>query len=450
MAKPVILFGRDARRIFRTVAAGVAVLAVAGCATYGNSIAVVERDLAARQPEQALQHLQKLQVPNTDKALYLLNEGMVLHVAGKWQDSNAAFEAAQRLMDELSAVSVREQGTSLLVNDLTRSYEGEGYDKLMLHVYKALNYLALQQPFEARVEALQMDVVLRSLAEKAGKRDPELGFARYLTGMIYEDVGEWSDAMIAYRKAYEAYQRHRRDYGVAVPESLKRDLLRLARKEGLNDELEKYQKEFAVKADVDPASTESDGARGELILVFNNGLAPFKIQQGAILPDPASGRMFRISLPSFQTRPPQIAEARLSVNEQTISTEVVEDINAVALADLNAQMPAITARSLARIVAKTKMEEQAGKDNPVAGALLNIAAVLTEEADTRSWSTLPYNIQLARLPLAPGRYSLKIELLDAGQRVVATRTLTDIDIRPEHKTFVSYHWNTTSPTGARR
>ena len=86
-------------------------------------------------------------------------------------------------------------------------------------------------------------------------------------------------------------------------------------------------------------------------------------------------------------------------------------------------------------------------DSPIAGALLNVAGVLTEEADTRSWNTLPYNIQLARVPLAPGSYSMKLELLDDRHRIVATPTLDDIVIRAEHKTFVSYYWSASSPIG---
>ena len=138
-------------------------------------------------------------------------------------------------------------------------------------------------------------------------------------------------------------------------------------------------------------------------------------------------------------QPAQAAAARVSMDDQTVTTEKVENISAVAFADLEERMPAITARSLARIIAKKKMEDNAARDNPLAGALLNVAAVLTEVADTRSWTTLPDNIQLARLPLAPGQYSLNIQLLDDGQRIVSSQTLPDVTIRAEAKTFISYY-----------
>ena len=97
---PIALISGFARRVF-IAAAGMFVLILAGCASNGNSVAMMQRDLTARQPEQALQRLQKSSVRNTDKVLYLLNEGMLLYLAGRWQDSNAAFAWARQRTEEL-------------------------------------------------------------------------------------------------------------------------------------------------------------------------------------------------------------------------------------------------------------------------------------------------------------------------------------------------------------
>jgi len=107
----------------------------------------------------------------------------------------------------------------------------------MVHVFAALNYLELGQPEAARVEVLQIDLLLRQLAERAP--EPALGvdpFARYLSGMIFEALGEDSDALIAYRKALEAYRLQQPLTGLAVPAALQADLLRLTRRLGLADE----------------------------------------------------------------------------------------------------------------------------------------------------------------------------------------------------------------------
>jgi hypothetical protein len=432
------------------VVAALCLALLAGCATRGDTQLLIQRDLAQRQPDQAVAQLQKSRVPSTDRALYLLNQGMLLHLGGKWQASNDSFEEAQRLMEQLAALSLREQGSSLLVNDYTRSYEGEPYDKVMLHVYKALNYLALHQPYEARVEALQLDQEFRSLEEDAGRHDPELGFPRYLAGMIYESLGEWSDAMIAYRKAYDAYRRHAQDYGVAVPDDLKLDLLRMTRREGLNKELAQYQKDFGLPPPPDAPPPGSPGSKeGEVVLVFNAGLAPYKGEHSVTVPYPSTGQLIRISLPYMIRRIPQAAAARIEAGGRAAATQKVEDIGAVAAADLDARMPGITARSVARIIAKKKVEDRAARDSPLAGVLLNVAAVLTEVADTRSWSTLPNDIQVARLPLPPGRYDVRVDVLDRGGRVIGEQAFPDVAVRAEAKTFISYYWSPSTLPGAR-
>jgi len=88
-------------------------------------------------------------------------------------------------------VSIREQALSFAFNDATRSYTGETYSRCCDTVH-ALNYLQLGDLIDARVEALQVDEQLREIAQRF--RKPYTRRARaYLTGMIYEEMGERSD-----------------------------------------------------------------------------------------------------------------------------------------------------------------------------------------------------------------------------------------------------------------
>ena len=132
----------------------------------------------------------------------------------------------------------------------------------------------------------------------------------------------------------------------------------------------------------------------------------------------------------------------------------MENVAAVAEHTLNARMPAITARTLARAVAKVHLQntvtKPSGKDNDamvrlIGGVAMQIASIATERADTRSWLTLPSNIQLARLPLSPGHYSVKIELLAAGGQIVDTREYADIVVTPARKTYLTEHWVAVQP-----
>ncbi len=424
--------------------------AVGGCATYSSSFGVIERDLSTGQYDAALQHIEKQSASSTDRALNLLNKGMVLRMKRDFSGSNLALEAAKAEMERLYAVSVSENALSFIVNDATVSYAGDDYEQVLVHLYLALNYLELGQPDAARVEALQVDIKLRELGENIpNSKFTEDAFSRYLTGIIYEQSGEWSDALIAYRKAYQAYKKYQINYGMAVPTQLKHDLLRLARRVGLADEVAQYKKEFGI--DLPPDQGKSP-EQGELVFVFNNGLAPIKREQTVILPDPTSGILVRIALPHYESRPNNVVSARVTASGKQVTTELMQDVDAIARHSLDARMAAITARTLvraaAKIMASKKARREAGNRNNsndaplgLLGALaVQVAAVVTERADTRSWLTLPRNIQLARLPLPPGSYTIKVELLGADGQIVASSEYPEVVISKTHKTYLTQHW----------
>jgi len=425
----------------------VLVLALSGCATYSDSFGVIQHNLASQQYDEALKSIEKQSDSKTDHVLYLLNKGMVLRMKRDFADSNQALEAAKGEMERLYAASVSEHTLSFLVNDATVSYGGEDFEQVLVHLYMALNYLELGQLGEARVEAMQVDLKLREIGEKvSGSKFTEDAFSRYLTGMIYEELGEWSDAMISYREAYEAYKKYQANYGMLMPDMLKYDLLRLSRREGLKDEAAQYRKEFGITLAPDE---DSSSKQGELVFVLNNGLAPIKRERAVNMFDPIHRIMVRIALPYYESRPNNVTGARISAVGNQASAELMENIDAIARQSLDSHMAAITARSIARAATKTTliMAEQRRNDrsnNPVPGLLgvfaTQVAAVTTERADTRSWLTLPANIQVARLPLPPGEYTIKVELVGAGGETVAIREYPKVVITGAHKTYLTQHW----------
>ncbi len=435
---------------------------LSGCASYSDSFAPIQRDLASQKYDAALKDIEKQSGSKTDRVLYLLNKGMVLRMKRDFAGSNQALEAAKAEMDRLYAISVSQNAMSFLINDSTVSYGGEDYEQVLVHLYMALNYLELGQKDDARVEAQQVDIKLREIASKvSGSSYVRDAFTLYLTGMIYEDLGEKSDAMISYRDAYNAYKKYQNSYGTPMPEELKHDLLRMAQRQGLNDEAAQYSKEFGIPL----APVKSDPAKeGELVFIFNNGLAPIKREKRSSMAAPppsvmaggapaTPGVFVTIALPYYESRLNNVASARISADAEQASTERVENIDAIARSSLDSHMGAIVARSLARAVVKAKVQEavdRAGQrrsnDNGGAGVALlgsifvRVAAVATERADTRSWLTLPAEIQMARVHLPPGQYTIKVELLDAGGQTVATREYPGIVITAGHMTYLTDQW----------
>jgi hypothetical protein len=449
--------------------------ALAGCATYSDTFGIIEHNLSARQYDTALQDIEKQSGSKTGRVLYLLDKGMVLRMKRDFTGSNQALEAAKVEMERLYAASISENALSFIVNDATVSYAGDDYEQVLVHLYMALNYLELGQVSDARVEALQVDIKLREIGEKIpGNKFTEDALSRYLTGLIYEESGEWSDAMIAYRSAYEAYKKYQVNYGLPMPDMLKHDLLRLAQRQGLKDELALYRKEFGI--DVPQEENSTPEQEGELVFILNNGLAPIKREKAvgtwapapsvvvsAATPrkpvTPAQPVAVTIALPYYESRPNRVLSARISASGKQASTQMMENIDAIAKASLDSRMAAITARSIARAVAKGAIQEsvdRAGnnRNNDAAAALLGsffvrVAAMATERADTRSWLTLPANVQLARLALPPGNYSVKVDLLGADEQIIATQEYPGIVISKKRKTYLTQHWVSDNPTTRR-
>ena len=415
--------------------------ALAGCATFSDTIQSTERSLAQQQPQLALVEYEKLKPSSADRVLYLMNKGMLLRMVGDYEQSTRALEEAKKLIEDLRAVSIREQALSIAVNDLAQSFIGEDFEQVMVHAYLALNYLEQQRVDAARVEALQSDVLLREIAQGSSSSPYiEDAFTRYLTGIVYEDEREWSDAMIAYRKAYEAYQGQLDRFGVALPETLKHDLIRLADRMGLAQEAERYRESFGIE---DTLSTTALADQGEIILTVHAGLAPAKLEQAITVLNPNTGRLLRVALPQYRSRGHPFAYARVSVNTQSATTSRVVNVDAIAMKSLESRMPAITARAIARMIFKDSVAKAASGDGSgsqaMLGAAVNIAAMFTERADTRSWFTLPGEIHLARISLPPGDYRGQIEFYGHGGSVLQSSEFQITLVKGE-KRYLSRHW----------
>ena len=166
------------------------VLFLFGCAGYSANIRNVEQHLVTQNYQVALATLDKLYADSDrDAVLYNLNKGMLLRMNHDYSASNDAFEAAKRLMERLEAISITEQTGSLVVNYEVKSYEGEVFEKVLLHFYKILNYLELGKIYDARVEVLQTDQRLKEIKQKLSRDElPEEAWVRYMSGIVFEDI----------------------------------------------------------------------------------------------------------------------------------------------------------------------------------------------------------------------------------------------------------------------
>lgn len=142
-----------------------------------------------------------------DEVLAALNLAIVEHYAGRYEESNEHLQAADLEIEERFTKSVSRAALSLVTNDRALAWLPSPSERLMIHVYGALNYLALDEPDEAAVEARRLVRLLDELVDAAGVDglDAETRqlyrSLRYFTAAVFQQAGERNDADVAYRLA---------------------------------------------------------------------------------------------------------------------------------------------------------------------------------------------------------------------------------------------------------
>lgn len=398
------------------------------------------------------------------RVLYGMDRGMTLHLAGRYQDSNAVLDQAEEETDRLYTRRIRVETRAFLLNDTELPYEGEPYERVMINVLKALNYGVMGNWEAALVEARRIDQRLNLLSDETEAKDSyrEDAFARYLTGILYEAAGELNDAFIAYRKAYDNYRLMQSWSQVPAPYLLRADLLRVTAALGMSQEYEEYQQTFP---DTSWQTSEQTRQLAQIVVFSYNGRAPRKEDRfidlpisldalrlvlltkgvlGASTQDTRAaesvlyglnGRVVRVAVPGLVVQKTAVAYGEISLRSADTAvsarTERAQNVTALAEQDLSERIGGLAAKAVARAAVKYAMAEgvgrgaqaAAGRDaGPLVGVIVQLLAhtlaVGTEEADKRSWRTLPDEVQIARLWVPPGSYELRIRSVGRnGERV---------------------------------
>jgi hypothetical protein len=192
--------------------------------------------------------------------------------------------------------------------------------------------------------------------------------------------------------------------GNTVPVQLRKDLLRLCAYRGTKDELAKYVKEFDG---TDWDSMKSLKSKAELIVFAYNGAVSVMQEQVAYNYSPELKYQVAIALPFYQPRSDYTPSVPIQVDNAPFQAEMLQDIDALARKDLESRMAGLTLRAMARMVLKKKIANEARKNNnALAGFVADVAGLVTERADTRSWITLPATVHVLRVPLPPGEHGV--------------------------------------------
>lgn len=139
-----------------------------------------------------------------------------------------------------------------------------------------------------------------------------------------------------------------------------------------------------------------------------------------------NGHIVRVAIPALVSQKTPVAYGQMTLTGRTGSyqatTELMQNITAVAERSLSDRLAGISVKAVARAVVKYGMAEGVGRGARVAagkdtGQLVGLIveslakawAIASEEADKRTWRTLPDEIQIAKLWVPPGEYEFRTQ-----------------------------------------
>lgn len=369
------------------------------CATYQGKVAESRQYLSGGQYQLALEHLQPLaEKENGDQLVYLLDYAVVLQMAGKVKESSQALAKADRLADFQDYTSLSRETGSLLLNQEMVQYKGDSFEKIYINAFAALNYLEMNQLDEALVETRRMNEKYNKLNHEDRKNFEKNVFGKYLSALIWEANQNWDDAYIAYEETYKLDPQ--------IP-FLPEDLIRSAKRARRMDSYQKWKKAF-------PQVTEKkewyDKAYGELVIIYEQGWGPRKIQLGG--PGIYAGGY---NPPVLQPVYNNVVQLKATVSGKgEFQSREVYDVEKAAIETLSHDYAWLAAKRIGAFAAKEILADQIRQKNEALGSIAWLAMQLSERADLRQWSTLPQTVQLVRVPLKTGEYDVRLEGLSRG------------------------------------
>lgn len=355
-----------------------------------------------------------------DSTLYLMERGRIAQLQGDFATSKTDFEQAianmQAVEDKamLTASGGVALGAALLTNDNAIPYKASAYERVLVHLYQVFNYLGLKDIEGATIELRRAQQVQREIELKYAKEiDAAKGeaaqnninvgeFDQYFTGMdtiagkvknsfqngyvfytaamIREALGEYNDAMVDLKKTLEMAPNNR---------ELRDDVIRLNRYFG--------------------GGNKTNGKTGVVVVLYEQDFVPQKSAIGLPIPT-MDGGVFSIQFPIYSGSdyvPVRPINVRFSTG--TKQTMPLADTGALAVKAHREKIVGLLVRQVLRARAKYELQKQAADQGGLVGQFAaNIYNVVSEQADLRSWLTLPAHGQGTRLVLPAGPQTIEL------------------------------------------
>lgn len=365
-----------------------------------------------------------------DAVIWRLEHATALRAAGRYQESNQAFEQAEARMAEYSnraKVRVATEAMATMTTPANLPYEGRAYDRIMAATYRALNYLALGQPDNARPALLkayhyQQDAVAENTRRIERAQQDAAGSSHADTLQRTRENPQFQNtlgSLYSKNTALRPYSDYVNPFTVWLDGAFflatAKDLSDLERaRKSLERALAFNPNHAALRADLEACERRLRGAPPEPVtyVVLETGRAAIRQQVRIDIPIIfANVSYLGTAWPVLEPQQGHLLTLAINTGTHRLNTAPVASLDSIIARDFEDEKPAIITRTLVSTLAKGAAafaaNEAASQQDQGLGAIVRIATLAYQAsvniADTRSWTTLPKEFQMARFPTPANR-----------------------------------------------
>ena len=376
-----------------------------------------------------------------DQVLYGLDQGMLLHFAGKSDESTTFLSQAEQKIFDYYSKSITQGIGAYITNDTVMDYSGETYEDIYTNIFMALNYIDKNDTENAMVEIRRFDNKLKEVSAQYQNQIYQMksqvdqkqivdnsqiistsniefhnsALARYLSMILYRAEGDISSAQVDMNLLNSAFVTEPDLYTFTLPTTLKEELV-------------------------------VDETKARLNLISFTGKAPVKYEESTriVFPD---GLYYKIAYPGMQKRGSSVNSIRLvAKNELTgevynANAEKIESIENIAFDTFKQKQALVYGRALVRSLFKTSttaifgsMEEKSttNEDKTLYRMLRSFSSIaneITERADVRTSRYFPALASVTGISLPPGTYTITVSYADVAGRTFAVQSAEHFEIK---------------------
>lgn len=402
-----------------------------------------------------------------DRLLYYLDSGLAYHYEGNLELSNARLAAGEAVAEELYTKSVSKAAASMVLNDNATEYAGEDFEILYTNLFKALNYLSLNEFDEAFVEIRRANAKLGLLEQKyadagdyltrSAATDPKGvplryevspprfnndAFARYLSMHLYAADNLRDDAALDFELLQEAFRTQPHIYPHAVPdvryETRGQPILSVVALAGRAPVKQALNLRIRTDSDLDLVQVlYTDGGRAGT-------------EYGHFVLPVSEDYYFKLAIPRLASCPSAVRRVLLRANGQPVGElQLLEDIETVARETFEARKTLIYVRAVARAIVKglashkvkekiDEKKDEKNEKNEDAGwfgrwlkkAAVDVIADVSEAADLRSTRLLPGRVLVGDFSMPAGTWDLYVDFIAADGLLLHRQEFLEYQIKP--------------------